>query len=206
MLVSLTGCTSKSADTFTLWQLPSYGNDICNSYVIQTSGGKLIVMDGGYEAERHYLRGYIDALGGGKVDAWFISHPHPDILTHYNDHSMVIRVWDDHKSMVFLGDLGVAAGRKLMASEYMKDVDCDYLQVAHHGQRGCDKEFYMTADFKACLWPTPKWVYDNDLGKGFNTAQSTWDRHHLEEHDIGRYPFGPEGIVDMKVGKRSKTT
>lgn len=280
VLVSLVGCTSKSADTFTLWQLPSCGNDICNSYVIQTSGGKLIVMDGGLETERHYLRGYIDALGGGKVDAWFISHPHPDhagainrilsspaglqiekiyysrlteeliylekgcvgftrelygrldtltttevidchcgdeleidgvkfkilseknpdILTHYNDHSMVIRMWDDHKSVVFLGDLGVAGGRKLMESEYMKDVDCDYLQVAHHGQRGCDKEFYMTADFKACLWPTPKWVYDNDLGKGFNTAhlKTIEVREWMKEKGITEHYVSCEGLACIK--------
>lgn len=26
-----------------------------------------------------------------------------------------------------------------------------------------------TVKFKACLWPTPSWVYNNDVGKGFNT-------------------------------------
>ena len=75
--------------------------------------------------------------------------------------------------------------------------DCDYLQVAHHGQRGCDKEFYMTADFKACLWPTPKWVYDNDLGKGFNTAhlRTIEVREWMKEKGITEHYVSCEGLA-----------
>lgn len=40
--------------------------------------------------------------------------------------------------------------------------------MAHHGQNGYDKEFYEKAQFRACLWPTPSWVYNNDVGGGFN--------------------------------------
>lgn len=274
-----TGCCRKD-DTFTLWQLPSTTDNIGNSYVIQTPGGKLIVMDGGFETERNYLRGFIDALGGGKVDAWFISHPHddhvealtsflekpdglvidriyhsrftedimqtekgsipslrrfyaaldaaqnvevidshcgdefeidgvhfkilsetnPGMLTHYNDHSMAVRVWDDHKSVVFLGDLGEEGGRKLMNSEYMKDVDCDYLQMAHHGQAGCDKEFYDKATFRACLWPTPSWVYDNNLGQGFNTGhlKTVEVREWIKEKGITEHYVSCKGLVRIK--------
>ena len=280
LLLLLSGCGNKADDTFTLWQLPSTTDNIGNSYVIRTPGGKLIVMDGGYESEKNYLRGFIDALGGGKVDAWFISHPHddhmealtaflekpdglvidriyhsrftedimqtekgsipslrrfyaaldaarnvevidchcgdqfeidgvhfkilseknPGMLTHYNDHSMVIRVWDAHKSVVFLGDLGEEGGRKLMNSEYMKDVDCDYLQMAHHGQAGCDKEFYQKASFRACLWPTPTWVYDNNLGQGFNTGhlKTVEVREWMREKGITEHYVSCEGLVRIK--------
>ena len=275
-VVMLGGCCPKKAETFTLWQLPSLRNNIGNSYVIRTANGRLIVMDGGYETERDYLRGFIDALGGGTVDAWFVSHPHddhvnalttflenpqgivikkvyhsrfteelfatepsseaatrkfyaaldaatgvevidcqcgdqfeidglnfkilseknPEMLTHYNDHSMVIRMWDDHKSVVFLGDLGEQGGRKLMNSEYMKDVDCDYIQMAHHGQAGCDKEFYQKAKFRACLWPTPSWVYDNNLGKGFNTGhlKTVEVREWMREKGITEHYVSCEGL------------
>ena len=67
VLLLLAGCGNKADDTFTLWQLPSTTDNIGNSYVIQTPGGKLIVMDGGFETERNYLRGFIDALGGVDV-------------------------------------------------------------------------------------------------------------------------------------------
>jgi beta-lactamase superfamily II metal-dependent hydrolase len=87
----------------------------------------------------------------------------------YNNSSMIIRVGDQAKSMVFLGDCGSEESERLLKSPFRKDLDCDYLQVAHHGQQGASKNFYRTVKFKACLWPTPSWVYNNDIGKGFNT-------------------------------------
>ncbi len=87
----------------------------------------------------------------------------------YNNSSMVIRVWDNKKSMVFLGDAGREEGDRLLNGPYRKDLDCDYLQMAHHGQKGVSKDFYRTIKFKTCLWPSPSWVYNNDAGKGYNT-------------------------------------
>lgn len=87
----------------------------------------------------------------------------------YNNSSMVIRVWDNKKSIVFLGDAGLEEGNMLLGGLFRKDLDCDYLQMAHHGQRGVSKDFYRAIKFKACLWPSPSWVYNNDVGNGFNT-------------------------------------
>jgi len=87
----------------------------------------------------------------------------------YNNSCMVIRVWDAAKSMVFLADAGREEGDRLLNGPYRKDLDCDYLQMAHHGQKGVSKDFYRTIKFRACLWPSPSWVYNNDTGKGFNT-------------------------------------
>jgi len=93
-----------------------------------------------------------------------------DILINpYNNSSMVIRVWNDSKSLLFLGDCGKEEGDRLLSGPYRKELDCDYIQMAHHGQQGVSKNFYRTVKFKACLWPTPSWVYNNDAGKGFNT-------------------------------------
>lgn len=276
-----TGCVCENNETFTLWQLPSQVNTIGNSYVVQTVNGRVIVMDGGSEAETDYLRGFISALGE-EVDAWFVSHAHddhmwallnilkepkgirikkiyhsrmteelvatetgsytevnkefyalidkgiegtevidchrgdefeidgvnfkilseqnPEMLTSYNDQSMVIKMWDDEKSFVFLGDLGPNGGRKLMESEYMEDVKCDYLQMSHHGQDGCDKEFYMKAEFRACLWPSPTWVYNNDLGDGFNTGhlKTVEVREWMKEKGITEHYVSNEGLVCIK--------
>ena len=87
----------------------------------------------------------------------------------YNNSSMVIRVWDEKKSIVFLGDAGLEEGEMLLKSSYRKELDCDYLQMAHHGQRGVSKHFYRSIRFRVCLWPSPSWVYNNDVGNGFNT-------------------------------------
>ena len=93
-----------------------------------------------------------------------------DLLVNpYNNSSMVIRVWDSKKSIVFLGDCGREEGDRLLNGPYRSDLDCDYLQMAHHGQNGVSKDFYRTIKFNACLWPSPSWVYNNDVGKGYNT-------------------------------------
>ena len=63
---------SKKKSGFTLWQIPSHRNTIGNSYVMRTSKGKVIVMDGGFPQEELTLRGFIGALGN-QVDAWFIA-------------------------------------------------------------------------------------------------------------------------------------
>lgn len=109
----------------------------------------------------------------------------------YNNSSMIIRVWDNQKSIVFLADAGIECGDKVLNSPYRKDLDCDYLQVSHHGQRGCSEEFYKTIKFKACLWPTPTWVWNNDQGKGRNTGEletfetRRWmDEIGIKEHHV----------------------
>ncbi len=87
----------------------------------------------------------------------------------FNNSCMVVRVWDAKKSIVFLGDSGAEQGDRLLNGPFRNELDCDYLQMAHHGQQGVSKEFYRTIKFSACLWPSPSWVYNNDAGKGFNT-------------------------------------
>ncbi len=89
----------------------------------------------------------------------------------FNNNSMIMRVWDKRKSLVFLGDAGVECGDLALKGPYAKDLNCDYLQMAHHGQAGCSEDFYRTVQFRACLWPTPIWVWNNDTGGGFDTAQ-----------------------------------
>ena len=46
-------------------------------YIIKTSTGKVIVIDGGNDADEPNLVEHIQKLGN-KVDAWFITHPHGD--------------------------------------------------------------------------------------------------------------------------------
>ncbi len=69
-------------------------------------------------------------------------------------------------SLLFLGDLGREGGDKLLNGPYPKELNCDYLQVARHGQNGVRKDFYRSIKFRACLWSSPSWVYNNDAGEG----------------------------------------
>jgi beta-lactamase superfamily II metal-dependent hydrolase len=110
----------------------------------------------------------------------------------YNNSSMVIRAWDTARSVVFLGDAGIEEGDKLLKGDYRKDLDCDYLQMAHHGQNGVSKEFYRSIKFKACLWPTPLWLWTNNNGTGpFKTLET---RAWIEELGILKHFVMWEGL------------
>lgn len=88
----------------------------------------------------------------------------------FNNSSTIIRVWDDNKSIVFLGDAGEECGDKVFNGPYRDDLDCDYLQLAHHGQHGCTEEFYKAVKFGSAIWCTALWIYNNDQGGGYNTG------------------------------------
>ena len=89
----------------------------------------------------------------------------------FNNSSMILKVWDDTKSVLFLGDAGVECGKKVLAA-YPKDLDCDYIQMAHHGQQGCDETFYKTVKFRACLWPTPSWLWAATESSSYKTWET----------------------------------
>ncbi len=46
-------------------------------YIIKTKSGKLIVVDGGLEADAPHLKELLKA-NGGRVSAWLLTHPHSD--------------------------------------------------------------------------------------------------------------------------------
>ncbi len=253
---------------FTLMQISSATDTIGNSYLLKTTNGKVIIVDGGYASDAENLRAHI-MKAGGHVDLWFITHPHedhmeafvtilkdlrgitidkmiysrvpdeyldlepgsaaharsyyhavdnttepvnfidihttgqrfdidgigimilgvanPEIRTNpYNNQSVLIRFWDNEKSVVILGDAGVECGNKALA-RYREYLDCDYMQMAHHGQNGCSEEFYKAINFRACLWPTPSWVWEP-------APENTW----LKTRDTRRW-MDEKGIKEHHV-------
>jgi hypothetical protein len=61
-------------------------------------------------------------------------------------------------------------------------------------------DFYRTVKFKACLWPTPSWVYNNDIGGGFNThtLKTMETRKTMEELGIKEHYLRFEGLATIK--------
>ena len=165
-----------------------------------------------------YAREFYDALDRSGVETVDMREPglvlridglnlkvlgvtNPELTTNpYNNSSSIFRVWDKEKSIVFLGDAGVECGDKVLAGPYGKDLDCDYLQMAHHGQQGCSEQFYKTIRFKYCLWPTPSWVWNNDGGQGYNTAHlKTIDtRRWMDEIGIKKHYISWQGLVKIE--------
>ncbi len=115
----------------------------------------------------------------------------------YNNSSMVIKVWDNRKSMLFLGDLAKEGGDLFLKGPFRDELDSDYVQMAHHGQNGVSKEFYRSFKFRACLWPTPLWLYNNDRGEGFNTDvfKTMEIRETVDSLGIKENYFQFEGLV-----------
>ena len=61
--------------------LKSVTDTICDSFIITTEDGKVIVVDGGHYSETNYFIQYLKEITGRKnphIDAWFLSHAHDD--------------------------------------------------------------------------------------------------------------------------------
>ena len=252
-------------------------------------GEKTVVIDGGLEEDASQL---LEAVmrAGGKVDAWFFTHPHHDhlgafmalakknafpvsrIYHHFPDrqtlrlcpahkaHGGIERqmwedVWDlfegeykektqvlfpgdeysfdeavirvlrvmdpsydtkknfvNNSSAVFrlstprtrvllLGDLGVQGGKDLMASLPAEELFADYTQMAHHGQKGVDRDFYAYIKPRRCIWPTPARIWDN-VGEG-GPGTGKWDtlqtRAWIEEMGVTEHIVEKDGTYTIKL-------
>lgn len=131
-----------------------------------------------------------------------LSRRNPEITSNLiNNSSMAFRVEDSHKSIVNLGDLGIEGGNKLLQSEYRSDLDCDYLKMPHHGQSCCDSAFFATINFRACLWPTPTWLWTNTHpetapGEGPWTTLET--RRWMDEKGITEHYVMADGLAVIR--------
>lgn len=117
-----------------------------------------------------------------------------------NEQSMVIR-FDTHKSsMIILGDTGVKSSEKLLNNQKEK-LDCDIVQMAHHGQNGATKELYQAISPKICLWPTPEWLWNNDPGTGYNTGiwKTIETRSWMEELNIQNNYIEKDGDITIEI-------
>jgi beta-lactamase superfamily II metal-dependent hydrolase len=69
--------SSRTCGVGELWMLGSETGAQNLSIVIKSPHGKLVVVDGGWEADAEKLSSLI-LQQGGKIDAWLITHPHED--------------------------------------------------------------------------------------------------------------------------------
>lgn len=117
----------------------------------------------GIPTERLYSGQIIDC--GGLVievlkDAEYVR------CTNINDSSVVLRIRFPKRDVLFLGDLAVSGGDRLLQACSPDKLCCEIVQMAHHGQGGVTRAFYGAVQPKICLYPTPDWLWDNDIGGG----------------------------------------
>ncbi len=77
-----------------------------------------------------------------------------------NDNSLVMRMWVEGQSILFLQDAAVAEGNSLI-QKYGDALKSDIVQMAHHAQGGVSKLCYDRIDASVRIWPTPLWVWNN---------------------------------------------
>lgn len=108
-------------------------------------------------------------IGEAKIEILYTTDP--EITSNVtNNSSTVFKMTLGGKTALFLADCGAEAGNKILAKYAGTDMlDCDICQMAHHGQQGVTREFYEAVRPEICLWCTPRWLWENDAGKGFNT-------------------------------------
>lgn len=110
--------------------------------------------------DKHFeiLPGQTFALGSLKIEV--LAGANPDLLVNpFNNQSCVFRLTENGFTFLILGDLGVEAGRRLMAAGV--DLKADAVQMAHHGQQGVEEAFYQAVAPRIAFWPTPDWLWDN---------------------------------------------
>lgn len=106
------------------------------------------------------------------LDIKILGVSNKEIVSNFgNNQSLIIKFTTKlNTTILFLGDTGIESEEKLL-SRYIDEVkNIDYIQMAHHGQNGVDERMYKIANPKNCLWPTPKWLYENDNGNGYNSG------------------------------------
>lgn len=264
-----------------LTQLQNNSGRQMMGYIIKTSTDKVIVVDGGTAEDAPNLINHIKTLGG-KVDVWFITHPHSDhagainkIINEtelpinkiyytmndlqwykqyakerayeaeeflkaiqnekvkdkteevqlnqiikidfitceilgiknpeitedaFNNSSMALKMNLPETSILFLGDTGAESGDKLLQHQSDK-LKSDIVQVAHHGQNGAKESLYQAIQAKICLWPTPEWIWNNDLGEGENTGPFTTfeTREWMEKLQVKQHIIEKDGDITITL-------
>lgn len=140
-------------------------------------------------------------LGDG-IQMEVISSRNPNIIQNaINNSSLVFKISSKSKSILFLGDMGRQGGEKILENTDVEKLKSDYVQMAHHGQHGVEKEFYEVVDADYALWPAPIWLWENRAdGKGYNTGnfKTFVVREWMEELGILKnYVSGRDGTVQI---------
>jgi beta-lactamase superfamily II metal-dependent hydrolase len=152
------------------------------------------VSDGGHAIEELQVGQEMDIDG---VGIEILAVKNPEIIPNgFNNSSLVFRMTDGSKSVLFTGDLGVEGGEKVLHGPMADRLHADYVQMAHHGQAGCNEAFYQHVGASYCLWPTPLWLWDNDNGggKGSGPWQTLKVRAWMDKLPIKRHYVMHEGL------------
>ena len=123
--------------------LKSVKNTICDSFIITTDDGKVIVIDGGFRAETKYFLDYLRQATGHKkprVDAWFLTHPHSDHC------DVFLNVAENYSDKVEIGKIYLNFAPKGFYSDTDNDADNVINEYEHLRPKFAEKERILHND------------------------------------------------------------
>ena len=126
----------------------------------------------------------------------------PEIINNSgNNSSMVFKFTIHDKSILFLGDTGVESQEKLLKNNSLDDLKSYAVQMAHHGQAGVDEKLYQIINPSICFWPTPDWLWNNDIGLGEDSGNyKTKDtRLWIENLNVKENYVAKDGDLTIKI-------
>ena len=116
-----------------------------------------------------------------------------------NNSSICFRLDVVGRSILILGDLGLEGGKRVVEIQGADVLNCDFCQMAHHGQNGVSREFYEVVKPKFCLWPTPRWLWHVDSGNGYGSGiWATLDtRKWMDELEAEQHFVMKDGLIKL---------
>lgn len=110
----------------------------------------------------------------------------PDKLTDFNDSSIVCTVTLGGQKLLQTGDCGVLTSG-ILCRLYNEALQCDIVQMSHHGYAGATEELYRAVDPRYVLWPSGSTTYERYKTAGNNVwlmNESRMERLWLAEDKI----------------------
>lgn len=107
----------------------------------------------------------------------------PAGLADFNDSSVVCTVSLGGQKLLQTGDCGIMTS-DILVILYPQALQCDILQVSHHGYQGGTEELYRAVDPLYVLWPSGSSTYNT----GKNGSNNTWllNESHMRQLWVAR--------------------
>lgn len=113
-----------------------------------------------------------------------------------NNQSVVIKVSNMYKSILFLGDLGVEASKDFV-DHNLDEINCDAVQVAYHGQNSVDFETYKKISPKICFWPTSEKLWNSEYEPAENDILKA--RQWMETLKVKENYIAKDGDITVRI-------
>lgn len=162
----------------------------------------------GYQALRSQIGSREHILREGEhldIDgtAWDVLYTSDPAFTRNasNNSSCVLRMTSEGVRTLFLGDLGVEGGEKLLRM-HGDALQSDIVQMGHHGQSAVRMDVYHAIRPQVCLWCAPKWLWDNNQGRrGYDSG--VWDilrvREEMRRLGVRRHAIAKDGTYRITL-------